>query len=126
MPQIWVEVEESRNCPYSPQQVFETLGEVKTAAEIRVADVAGNEVSEIIAGWSSVDGGSPCPVRYVKVTDSGSGVSLLVCGGDFGIRVRPADRPGPWNLADSAQRGEAYLLLDSQATVTPLDNPNSS
>ncbi|MFQ5915502.1 MAG: hypothetical protein ACE5JS_20220 [Nitrospinota bacterium] len=123
MPQICVEAEENRNCPYSPLQAFETLGEVRTAAEIRVAGMAGNDAPHVIVGWSSVDGGSPCPVRYVKVTDSGGGASLLVLGGDFGIRVRPADRPGPWELEDGAQWGEACLLLDPRTVVTPLDNP---
>ncbi len=123
MSQIQVEVEENRNCPYSPLQVFETLGEVRTAREVRLAGTGGADAPQGVVGWSSAKGGSPCPVRYVEVSDSGGGASLLMLGGDFGIRIRQADSPGPWDLADGAQWGEAYLLLDPRIAVTPLDDP---
>jgi hypothetical protein len=118
--QVYVEVEESPNCSYSPLQTFQTLEPPRTSAALRVSDISGRPGTHDVVGWCSHAGGSPCPVAYVRVTDSGAGSSLLVSGGDFGLRVRPAGSPGPWSIDDLDQWGEPYLLLDPAATVEPL------
>ena len=100
MPQNWVEVEENRNCPYSSLQVFETLGEVRAAREVRLAVTAGTDTLQVIGGWSSAEGGRPCPVRYVEVSDSGGGASLLTLGFD---RPTPPDL-GTWQTRRSGER----------------------
>ena len=56
-----------------------------------------------ITGWSSNGGGSPCPAFAIVVEDSSAGTSLLIYGGDWGLRlVPPHGKPF----------GEAYLLLE--------------
>ncbi len=119
MPQVWVEVEENSNCSYSPQQVFESRGPEMLADVLTIPAVSGHRGEHVAIGWSSEGGGSPCPVRYALVADSGAGVSLLVAGGDYGLRLRPATATGPWRIGDPRQFGEAYLLLPPESPVRP-------
>ena len=42
----------------------------------------------------------------------GEGAALPVCNASEGVRLRPADAPGEWALADAGQWGEACLMLD--------------
>ena len=119
MPQVYVEVEESPNCSYFPMQVFEARGAEQQASELVVPEVSGARGPHAICGWCSEDGGSPCPVRWVEVGDSGAGTSLLVVGGDFGIRLKPAGSKAHWRPDDPAQWGEPYMLLDPDIEVSP-------
>ncbi len=121
MPQVWVEVEENPNCSYSPQQVFEARGPEMTADALLVPEVSGHDGPHEVVGWSGDLGGSPCPVRYVLVGDSGAGVSLLVAGGTFGIRLRPVGSRSPWRIGSADQWGEAYMLLDPSAPVSAIE-----
>ncbi|MSQ08473.1 MAG: hypothetical protein EXR57_01890 [Dehalococcoidia bacterium] len=120
MSQVWVEVEESPNCPYSPLQTFEAKGPERNADALFVREVSGHSGPHLAVGWSSEGGGSPCPIRYVLVGDSGAGTSLLVAGGDFGIRLRPAASDAVWSMDAEAQWGEPYMLLDPGAPVRPV------
>jgi hypothetical protein len=122
VPQVWVEVEDNENCAYSPLQVFEGRGPESFAETLTIPELSRRQGAHVATGWSSDGGGSPCPVRYVIVSDSGAGVSLLVAGGDYGLRLRPASASGPWRLGDPAQFGEAYLLLPPDVPVRPGDS----
>ena len=122
MGQIWVDVEENPNSEYLPMRVFETQGAEKVAAAIRVSEVSGGEGPHEIVGWSSDGGGTPTNVTYAPVTDSGAAVSILIVGGDFGIRMRPAgdgegDGAGKWSTDNGGQRGEPYLLLPPEVEI---------
>jgi hypothetical protein len=70
----------------------------------------GGEGRYLVRGWSSVDGGSPCPATAVTVEDSGGGTAVLVWGGDLGLRLEPQD--------GGATLAEPYLLLDPAALLT--------
>ncbi len=120
MDRIYVEVEENPNSWYLPLQTFETRGEPKTASAIRVDAISGSDGPHDVVGWSSEGGGTPCDVTYVEISDSGAAVSLLVMGGDYGIRMRPANSPGPWSLDDETQRGDPYALLPPEIGIMPL------
>jgi len=67
-----------------------------------------------VTGWSEA---GPCPAYAVLSEDSGDGTVLLIYGGDDGIRLRPADSPGGWDLANEEQWGEACLMLGTDAPV---------
>jgi hypothetical protein len=118
--QVYVEVEESPNCAYSPLQTFQALEPPLMSPGVRVASVSGRTGPHDVVGWCSDAGGSPCHVTCVQVTDSGAGSSLLVSGGDFGVRLRPSGNPRPWSIDDADQFGEPYLLLDPAAAIEPL------
>ena len=121
MAYIFVEVEENPNSWYLPMQAFEIRGDVRTAPAIRVDAVSGGEGPHEIVGWSSDGEGTPCEVIYVEVSDSGAAVSLLIKGGDYGIRMRPQGSSGPWRLGDDAQRGDPYMLVAAEVEIIPLD-----
>lgn len=130
MGQIWVDVEENPNSEYLPMRVFETQGDEVVAPAIRVAEVSGGEGPHEIVGWSSEGGGTPTDVTYAPVTDSGAALSIIVVGGDFGIRMRPVgpEKSGPetkeatggWSLDDAGQRGEPYLLLPPDVEIVEV------
>ena len=121
MAQVWVEVEENPNCAYSPLQTFEAKQPERSASALLVQAVAGKRGPHIVVGWSSEGGGSPCPVRFALVGDSGAGVSLLVAGGDYGVRLRPASSASPWALGAGDQWGEPYMLLDPETEVRVIE-----
>ncbi len=125
MGQIWVDVEENPNSEYQPMRVFETQGAEIVAPAIRVSEVSGGEGPHVIVGWSSENGGTPTDVTYAPVTDSGAAVSILVVGGDFGVRMRPIGTVNPgtaeeWSLGSEDQRGEPYLLLPPDVEIDAL------
>jgi hypothetical protein len=122
MGQIWVEVEESDNCGYLPTQIFETRSEPMTADAVLTEAVSGGEGPHVVTGWSCEAGGGPAPITYVRVSDSGAAVSVLVRGGDCGIRLRAKEAGGPWEIGAQDQRGEPYLLLPLETEITPLDS----
>ncbi len=126
MGQIWVDVEENPNSEYLPMRVFETQGAEIVASAIRVSEVPGGEGPHEIIGWSSEGGGTPADVTYAPVTDSGAAVSMLIVGGDFGVRIRLAgDREDgdEWSLDSDDQRGEPYLLLPPDVEIVEIDSP---
>ena len=127
MGQIWVDVEENPNSEYLPMRVFETQGAEIVARAIRVSEVSGGEGPHEIVGWSSEGGGTPASITYAPVTDSGAAVSILVVGGDFGVRMRPAgaaENADEWSLESDDQRGEPYLLLPPDVEIVEVDAPS--
>lgn len=108
-----IDIEDNDNSGYFPIQVFETQGESKTASVITVPGVPGSDEPHEIVGWCSVAGdlGGPCEATAVVVGDSGSGRVLMIHGGDYGIRLRPASSESQWSLEAGEQMGEPYMLL---------------
>ena len=64
-----------------------------------------------VCGWSSTHGGTPCPALFAPVSDSGQAVVYLVYGGDWGIRLRPEECEGNWEIGNDYEHGEPYLML---------------
>lgn len=59
-------------------------------------------VYAVAAQWSD---GRRTPARRLWVEDSAAGVSVLLVGGDWGLRL--------WREGDGAELAEPYLLLDA-------------
>ena len=117
---IYVEVDENANCMYFPMQAFEANGNLYTASQLLVPQVSGANGGHVVVGWCGKAGGAPCEVRYALVGGSGAGISLLVAGGEFGLRLKPASSDADWDLNNRLQFGEPYLLLDPKAKIQPL------
>lgn len=115
MAQIWIEIEDNDNCGYYPTQTFETRADPESGTLVEVVELPGSDGPQQIIGWCSENGGSPCDVAVVLIGDSGAGESRLIKGGDYGVRIRPAELEEPWSLDARSQRGEPYLLLASDA-----------
>ena len=44
-------------------------------------------------------------------------LAITDSGGDWGIRMKPADSPDDWDLANETQFGEPYLMLMDEGAV---------
>ena len=110
MAQVWIEIDENDNCGYFPIQVFEARGAEHVADSIVVEHNGRQEV----VGWED---GAPTTVRVVPVGDSGVGESLLIYGGNNGVRMRRASLSEPWSIRNDRESGEPYLLLPSNTRV---------
>ena len=109
--QIYLEVEENDNCGYMPLQLYEAKGTPAPVSRVRLFEPDRPHGTYLVTGWSSEGDGTPCPAIYVPVSDSGQAVVHLVYGGDWGIRLRPADSTEDWDIASAGQFGEPYLML---------------
>ena len=109
MPFIEIDVEYGGNSDISFQRTFDAREEPRVVTRVFAPRRDGVEVACAVTGWSAE---GPCPAYATIVWDSGDGVALLIFGGDEGIRLKPADDAGPWNVNDSRQWGEPCLLLD--------------
>lgn len=109
---IEVEVVAGENSPLDLHRMFDLLEDPRPVSQVLAPDPMGVDAWCDVTGWESE---GPCPAMAALAEDSGEGVILLVYGGDEGVRLRPADTPGGWDLADRRQWGEACLMLDRDA-----------
>ena len=121
MDQIMLDIEDNENSGYFPIQVFETQSESRRSTMITVPSISGSDEPQEVVGWCSDNGGGPCQVTAVLVGDSGSGQALMIHGGDYGIRLRPASSSSPWSLDSADQKGEPYMLLPAASKVQFFD-----
>lgn len=99
-------IDPNPNCPEGCDLRFQASGASRPVAALRYWVGTDEAILCDVTGWSSAGGGSPCPAQAASVDDSGAGVSLLVYGGDWGLRLTPRDGRPPF--------GEPYLLLDPE------------
>ena len=109
-----VAVEAGANSPLDLNRVFDLLSHPKPISRVFTADLTDQDVWCDVTGWSE-DG--PCPAFAALAEDSGEGVVLVIYGGGQGIRLKPSGSAGDWNLDDTAQWGEACLMLGKDAPV---------
>ena len=114
---IYLEVEENPNCDYMPMLVYEAHRDPVPISRVRLAEPDRPHGLYRVTGWSSDSGGTPTPAMYVPVSDSGQAVVHLVYGGDWGIRLGPADSDEDWDISSPSQWGEPYLMLTDEGDV---------
>ena len=114
MAQVWIDIEDNENCGYFPMQTFEVRGIEREAASVMLDSVTGVDGKCEVVGWS--DEGR-CAVHVVAVGDSGAGESILVYGGNHGLRLREYGNDGEWSLGSAVEFGEPYMLLPSLSDV---------
>ena len=113
-----VEVEANDNTPMMAQQVYKNLGVPFRVARVRIFEGEPEGRLFAITGWSSAESGSPVPAYAVQVEDSSAGAAYLIYGGDWGVRLRPAESEAPWGMEDLEQFGETHLVLSSLEDIT--------
>ena len=118
---IYLEIEENDNCEYMPMQVYEARADPVPVRRVKLFEQDRPEGMYDVTGWCSEDDGTPCPAMYVPVSDSGQAEVHLVCGGDWGVRLKPADSGEEWNIESPDQWGEPYLMLTDPDDIV-LDN----
>ena len=114
---IYLEIEENDNCEYMPLQVFEARADPVPIRRVRLHEPERPHGVYEVTGWSSEDSGTPTPAMYVAVSDSGQAAVHLVCGDDWGVRLKPADSDEDWDMDSPDQWGEPYLMLTDQSDI---------
>ena len=114
---IWLEVEENENCDYMPLQVFEAHRSPVEISQVILEDPDYPHGTYQVTGWSSAEGGLPCPANYAPVSDSGQAVVHLVYGGDWGIRLKINENSEQWDIHSLTQYGEPYLMLTHEGYI---------
>ena len=114
---IYLEVEENDNCEYMPLQVYEAHRDPVPITRVRYSEPGEPSSMYQVTGWSSEGDGTPCPAMYVPVSDSGQAVVHLVCGDDWGIRLKPIDSGEDWDVNSTNQWGEPYLMLTDEGDI---------
>ena len=118
---IYIEVDENDNCEYMPLMLYEAHADAVPVARV-VLDEPGRAPGEYqVTGWSSDNGGAPCAAMYCPVSDSGQAVVHLIFGGDWGIRMKPANSTAEWSIDDPEQFGEPYVMLMDESAVVLED-----
>jgi hypothetical protein len=105
---VLLQIPENPNCEAVDGQIFQCQSPPRVVTHVLWEHDAGTE-------WCPItgieDGGAACPATACIVEDSGEGACYLVAGGGWGLRLRPADEPGDWDLENPRQWGVSYLLL---------------
>ena len=104
-----VEVNDGGNSPLALDRVFDLLEDPRPVSRVMTADISGQDAWCQVTGW---DDDGPCQAMAALAEDSGDGVILLVFGGSEGIRLKPEDDDGDWDLNNMSQWGEPCLMLD--------------
>jgi hypothetical protein len=105
---VLLQIPENPNCDAMDAQVFQCRSASRPVGELLCERAGALEWCPV----SGIDeGGVVCPATACLVEDSGDGACFLVVGGEWGLRLRPANSPAAWNLADPAQWGVPYFLI---------------
>jgi hypothetical protein len=107
-----IEVEDNSNCRGCEEFVFHELEPPKRIQGIKVTERG----KEILCDVTGVESESKfVPARVVKIADSGAGFAYLICGGAWGIRIRPETYAGEtWDLSNKHQWGEPFKIYGNE------------
>ena len=107
----YVEVESNPNSAMSASQVFHNIDSPFRVVQVRIFEgEPGGQLCAIV-GWSSENGGTAVAAHAVHIEDSSQGQAFLIYGGDWGVRLRPAENKDAWAHENGSQWGEPYLVL---------------
>jgi hypothetical protein len=113
-----IEVEPNDNTAMMAQQVYKNIGVPFPVSHVRIYEGEPGGVLCSITGWSSGGNGPVVPAYAVAIEDSSEGRAILVYGGDWGVRLRPAESDAAWSIDDASQWGETHLVLASEDDLT--------
>jgi hypothetical protein len=118
---MYVEVESNPNCEGSVFVRFREQGQPRSVRQVRTYDHISTGEWCVITGLQGEMPEGLCPASAQPVEDSGAGTVYLVWGGIWGVRLKPATEENPWDLNDSRQWGEPYLLLADARDIVFAD-----
>jgi hypothetical protein len=119
---MFVEVESNPNCESSLFVRFKEAGPPRRVVQIKSFERRAEGEWCWVTGWSD-DPEHPCCPAYVQpVEDSGAGLTNLVFGGVWGIRLKPVLVMEHWDLASPNQWGEPYLSLADAKDIKYADD----
>ncbi len=114
---MFIEVDSNTNCESSVFLRFKEIGPSRKITHVKIYDRIAKGEWCLITGWCDSPEQANCDASAQQVEDSGAGLAVLVFGGNYGVRLRPETSGGRWDLEDSQQWGEAYLLLSDERDI---------
>lgn len=108
---MFLEVDNNPNFDGSYFLRFNEMGLAREVTHIKSYDRKPQGEWCQVTGWCDNPESPLCPAYAQQVEDSGAGNSYLIFGGNWGLRLKPEVGGGEWDLYDSRQWGEGYLLI---------------
>lgn len=116
-----LEVESNPNCETPLFARFKEVGPARRVLQVRSFERNPQGEWCWVTGWTD-DPEHPCCPAYARtVEDSGAGLTHLVFGGIWGIRLKPVSLAEDWDLASPNQWGEPYLALADARDLLDAD-----
>ncbi|MEW6543262.1 MAG: hypothetical protein AB1411_06575 [Nitrospirota bacterium] len=113
-----VEVESNPNCEATIFARFKETGPPRRVVQVRSFERNPQGEWCWVTGWTDQPGQPLCPAYAQVVEDSGAGLTTLVYGGLWGIRLKPVALAEDWSLESPNQWGEPYLsMADSRDII---------
>ncbi len=112
-----IEVESNPNCESSLYARFRESGPARRVEKVRTFERRPEGEWCWVTGWTDDPDHPRCPAQAQLVEDSGAGLTYLVFGGLWGIRLKPVSLNEDWNLESRNQWGEPYLALADQRDI---------
>jgi hypothetical protein len=106
-----VEVESNPNCETGLYARFKESGPARRVFKVRTFERRPDGEWCLVTGWTDDPHAPRCAAYAQRVEDSGAGLSYLVFGGLWGVRLKPVALDENWSLESRNQWGEPYLLL---------------
>ncbi len=114
---MFVEVESNPNCESSVFLRFKEVAPPRPIGHVKIYDRKSQGEWCAVTGWCDDNDRPVCSAYAQKVEDSGAGLTLLVFGGNFGVRLKPENCLDDWDLNHPEQWGEAYLSLSDEGDI---------
>lgn len=108
---MFVEVDSNPNCEASCFARFKEIGPPRRAVQVRTYDRSAQGEWCWVTGWTDDPAQPRCQALAQPVEDSGAGITHLIYGGIWGIRLKPVSLSEDWDLESRNQWGEPYLSL---------------
>jgi hypothetical protein len=114
---MFVEVESNPNCENSVFLRFKEVAPAQPVSHVKIYERTSRGEWCAVTGWCDDPEQAVCSAYAQKVEDSGAGVTLLVFGGNYGVRLKPENCQDDWELDHPEQWGEAYLSLSDERDI---------
>lgn len=108
---MFVEVDSNANCEESVFARFKEAGPARPVVKVRTFERQSQGEWCWVTGWTDDPDQPLCPAQAQVVEDSGAGLTHLVFGGIWGLRLKPVGLEEDWSLDSPNQWGEPYLSL---------------
>lgn len=112
-----VEVESNPNCESSLYARFKESGPARRVVKVWTFERRSEGEWCWVTGWTDSPDNPRCAAHAQLVEDSGAGLTYVVFGGLWGIRLKPVALDEDWNLESRHQWGEPYLALADQRDI---------
>ena len=114
---MFVEVESNPNCERGLFARFKETSPARRVARVRTFERKSEGEWCWVTGWTDSPDDPRCPAYAQLVEDSGAGLTFIVFGGIWGIRLKPTALEEDWSLESRHQWGEPYLAFAEQKDI---------